>query len=240
MKNMAKSRKDEEKVSVRNEQKKKWKKKQAMFLMWLAGSWHYIVTPTQTVNNSTFWHANRLKTHQLNPTSIQPALILPAFFFLILFFFFFLSFKGSSAVWWMSGLSDPPRFFGPALTFCWAKNKVHRVHTESFAALIPRKWNFTPNPKQTRPHISSHYLNELIEFKRSYQVDIQCRVLLGSLIYWSMRQNTRKLCERLRLLRSHGRGSRWSQHMKQVSHLKLHQSKSSALITHTHYAILSS
>ena len=154
--------------------------------------------------------------------------------------FFFLSFKGSSAVWWMSGLSDPPRFFGPALTFCWAKNKVHRVHTESFAALIPRKWNFTPNPKQTRPHISSHYLNELIEFKRSYQVDIQCRVLLGSLIYWSMRQNTRKLCERLRLLRSHGRGSRWSQHMKQVSHLKLHQSKSSALITHTHYAILSS
>lgn len=33
MKNMAKSRKDEEKVSVRNEQKKKVKKKQAMFLM---------------------------------------------------------------------------------------------------------------------------------------------------------------------------------------------------------------
>lgn len=106
--------------------------------------------------------------------------------------FFFLSLKGSSAVWWMSGLSDPPRFFGPALTFCWAKNKVHRVHTESFAALIPRKWNFTPNPKQTRPHISSHYLNELIEYKKSYQVDIQCTVSLGSLIYWSVRQKQQK------------------------------------------------
>lgn len=189
MKNMAKSRKRRRK-SRRSKTEEKRKNKQC-FLMWLAGCWHYIVTPTQTVNNSTFWHANRLKTHQLNPTSIQPALILPAFFSLILFFFF-LSLKGSSAVWWMSGLSDPPRFFGPALTFCWAKNKVHRVHTESFAALIPRKWNFTPNPKQTRPHISSHYLNELIEYKKSYQVDIQCTVSLGSLIYWSVRQKQQK------------------------------------------------
>lgn len=153
-------------------------------------------------------------------------------------FFFFLSLKGSSAVWWMSGLSDPPRFFGPALTFCWAKNKVHRVHTESFAALIPRKWNFTPNPKQTRPHISSHYLNELIEYRKSYQVDIQCTVSLGSLIYWSVRQNSRKLCEWLCLRRSHSRCIQRSQHMKQVSHLTLRQSKSSTLITQTHYAIL--
>lgn len=72
-----------------------------------------------------------------------------------------------------------PRFFGPALTFCWAKNKVHRVHTESFAALIPRKWNSTPNPKQTRPHISLHRLNELIEYKNSYRADIQCTLLFS-------------------------------------------------------------
>lgn len=35
----------------------------------------------------------------------------------------------------------------------------HRVHRKSFAALIPRKWNFTPNPEQTRLRISLHYLN---------------------------------------------------------------------------------
>lgn len=57
-----------------------------------------------------------------------------------------------------------PRLVGPAFTFCWAKNKVH---TESFAALIPRKWNFTPNPKQTRPHISLDYLNRPIECQPS-------------------------------------------------------------------------
>lgn len=121
------------------------------FLMWLADSGHYIVKPTQIVNNSTFWHANRLKTHQLSPTSIQPALILGVFLFLILFFSKLkrqqCSLVNVRPVW-------SPRFFGPAFTFCWAKNKVHRVHTESFAALIPRKWNFTPKPKQTRPHIS--------------------------------------------------------------------------------------
>lgn len=162
--------------------------------MWLAVSWHYIVTPTQTVNNSTFWHANRLKTHQLNPTSIQPALILGAFFQIS----FFSKLKRQQCrlvnvrpVW-------SPRFFGPALTFCWAKNKVHRVHTESFAALIPRKWNFTPNPKQTRPHISLHYLNELFEYKKSYQVDIQCTLpCVFRKSYLLIQENKKKseLCE---------------------------------------------
>lgn len=108
--------------------------------MWLAGSGRYIVTPTQTVNNSTFWHANRLKTHQLNPTSIQPALILGAYF-QILFFLSKLKRQQCSLVNVRPVWS--PRFFGPALTFCWAKNKVHRVQLfsmECFAVLIPTKW----------------------------------------------------------------------------------------------------
>lgn len=120
--------------------------------------------------------------------------------------FFPLSLKGNSAVWWMSGLSDPPRYFGPALTFCWAKNKVHRVQTESFAALIPRKWNFTLNPKQTRPHISLHYLNELIEYRKPYQVDIQCTLLCifenSDLLIHEKKHQKTALCELFCLLSS--------------------------------------
>lgn len=132
-----------------------------------------------------------------------------------------------------------PRFFGPALTFCWAKNKVHRVHTESFAALIPRKWNFTPNPKQTKPHISLHYLNELIEYKK---------VLLSGYLQWCTllcvfrksnllihKKNHQKtaLCELFCLLRSHSWGSLGSTHLQKVSHfareIRSAQSKSSTL-----------
>lgn len=120
--------------------------------MWLAGSGHYIVKYRQTVNNSTFWHANRLQTHQLNPTSIQPTLILAVVFFFPLDSFFLLSLKGNSAVWWMSGLSDPPDSLELPSHFAELRAK-YTESTQSFAALIPRKWNFTPKPKQTRPHI---------------------------------------------------------------------------------------
>lgn len=57
-------------------------------------------------------------------------------------------------------LSESRYFFGPALTLCWAKNKVHRVHTHiAFTVLIPRQRYFVPIPKQTRQCISLHYLN---------------------------------------------------------------------------------
>lgn len=111
-----------------------------------------------------------------------------------------------------------PRFFGPALTFCWAKNKVHRVHTESFAALIARKWNFTPDPKQTRPHISLHYLNELIEYKKSYQVDIQCTLLCvfrrSNLLVHEKDHHKTALCESFCQLTSHSWGSSGSTQLK--------------------------
>lgn len=126
-----------------------------------------------------------------------------------------------------------PRFFGPALTFCWAKNKVHIVHTESFAALIPRKWNFTPSPKQTRPHISLHYLNVLIEYKKPYQVDMR-----KSKIHECNHEKT-ALCKLFCLLTSHSWGSSGSTQLKKVSHLtreiRSAQSKSSTLITHIQY-----
>lgn len=51
-------------------------------------------------------------------------------------------------------------FFGPALTFCWAKKQsTHSTHTQLPPALIPRQRYFVPIPKQTRLHISLHYLN---------------------------------------------------------------------------------
>lgn len=67
----------------------------------------------------------------------------------------------------MSGCLSLDIFLGPALTFCWAKNKVHRVHIHThtrhthiaFTVLIPRQRYFVPIPKQTRQCISLHYLN---------------------------------------------------------------------------------
>lgn len=73
-------------------------------------------------------------------------------FFFPLDSFFLLSLKGNSAVWWMSGLSDPPDSLELPSHFAELRAK-YTESTQSFAALIPRKWNFTPKPKQTRPHI---------------------------------------------------------------------------------------
>lgn len=96
------------------------------------------------------------------------------------------------------------------------------MHTESFAALIPRKWNFTPNPKQTRPHISLHYLNELFEYKKSYQVDIQCTLpCVFRKSYLLIQENKKKseLCESLCLPGGHSRGISGSAQLKEVCHL---------------------
>lgn len=138
-----------------------------LFLMWLADSGHYIVKTHTDCKQQHFLTRKHTQTRPIKP-DFNPASPYSGCVFVFDSFFSKLKRQQCSLVNVRPVWS--PRFFGPAFTFCWAKNKVHRVHTESFAALMPRKWNFTPKPKQTRPHISAHPINELIEYKRSYDI----------------------------------------------------------------------
>lgn len=148
MRNMAESRKGKKKS-----QHLKSEKQQALFffsLFEVIGRILALYCNTHTdCKQQHFLTRKQTQNPPIKP-NFNPASAYSGCFFSDSPFFPPLSLKGNSAVWWMSGLSDPPRFFGPALTFCWAKNKVHRVHTESFAALKLRKWNFTLNPKTNK------------------------------------------------------------------------------------------
>jgi len=89
--------------------------------MWLAASWHYDVTPKQTVHTHTHnRHVNTLRIHQLNPSSNQPAFIQAAFCF---FYQLFSELKRQQNT--LVNVSPPP-LFRPAFRFCWARSKVHR------------------------------------------------------------------------------------------------------------------
>lgn len=145
---------EQSKSLVKGKKSAFWKKKEKVakqhcyffFLMWLAGCGHYIVTPTQTVNNSTFWHANRLKTHQLNSTSIQPAIILGA----ILCCCFS---KLKRQQWCLVNVSLPvwsPQILRtcPHILLSY-KNKVHTQHTE-LCSLNTKEEEFHCGPKTNK------------------------------------------------------------------------------------------
>lgn len=166
MKNMTKSRKDREK----SQHSKKWKNKHCFLSLFdVIGRILALYCNTHTdCKQQHFLTRKQTQNPPIKPNfnPARPYSERLFFFFFFRFSFFPLQLKRQECslvnvrpVW-------SPRFFGPALTFCWAKNKVHRVHTESFAALMSRKWNFTPKPKQTKPRISLHYLNERTEHKK--------------------------------------------------------------------------